>query len=206
MYTFRKRLQKLDPALSIMKRSTINQAIKQASNCFEKHHWSLPPSPLWDVTDFGLGKFEKFGLVLINLAEEAEYCEKLMFAFKNQVTPYHAHKQKKEDIIVRNGRLALLLSEGNPETVEAGVPFQVKVNGKLITAHNGEMIILEGGERITLTPGIYHEFFPLSNECIIGEVSTANDDVNDNFFVNEEIGRFSEIEEDEEPLVTLVSD
>ena len=41
---------------------------------------------------------------------------------------------------------------------------------------------------------------------IVGEVSTANDDVSDNFFRNPDIGRFSEIVEDEEPIVRLVSE
>ncbi len=37
---------------------------------------------------------------------------------------------------------------------------------------------------MTLVPGVYHEFYPVSAECIIGEVSTANDDLHDNFFVD----------------------
>jgi len=68
------------------------------------------------------------------------------------------------------------------------------------------LIELAAGSRVTLSPGIYHEFYPLSSECIIGEVSTANDDVSDNFFVNPQVGRFAEIEEDEPPVVRLVSD
>ena len=40
---------------------------------------------------------------------------------------------------------------------------------------------------------------------LVGEVSTVNDDLTDNFF-RDPIGRFSEIEEDEPPLHLLVSD
>jgi D-lyxose ketol-isomerase len=40
---------------------------------------------------------------------------------------------------------------------------------------------------------------------LIGEVSTVNDDNTDNVF-REEIGRFSQIEEDEPPRHLLVSD
>jgi D-lyxose ketol-isomerase len=65
---------------------------------------------------------------------------------------------------------------------------------------------LEAGSRVTLVPGIYHEFYPTSEECIIGEVSTANDDLHDNFFVNPEIGRYPKLEEDEPALIKLVSD
>ena len=40
---------------------------------------------------------------------------------------------------------------------------------------------------------------------LIGEVSTVNDDLTDNIF-DEPIGRFADIDEDEEPLHLLVSD
>jgi D-lyxose ketol-isomerase len=65
---------------------------------------------------------------------------------------------------------------------------------------------LNSGERITIEPGIWHSFYGGSPECIIGEVSTANDDFNDNIFSDERVGRFSKIIEDEPPLTRLVSD
>ena len=92
-----------------MKRSEINTAYHAASACFAQHHWVLPPAPRWDVTDFGLGDFDRFGLTLVNLATEPEYCEKLMYARRNQTTPAHTHAKKKEDIICRAGELTLEL-------------------------------------------------------------------------------------------------
>ena len=71
---------------------------------------------------------------------------------------------------------------------------------------SGDKVILNSGERVTISPLVYHAFHPESEECIIGEVSTANDDLNDNFFVNEEIGRYPEVEEDEPALIRLLSD
>ena len=65
-----------------MKRSEINSLIQSAARCFGKHGWALPPNARWDVTDFGLGDWRRFGLVLVNLADEPEYCEKLMYAQK----------------------------------------------------------------------------------------------------------------------------
>ena len=187
-----------------MKRSEINQVIRDAQACFAKNMWSLQPNPKWDVTDFGLGNFSKNGLVLINLADEEEYCEKLMFAKQNQCTPAHCHKIKKEDIICRKGTLEIKCWQD--EILNPGTRMLLKINGvkKEVTA--GVPVLLQSGERITLPQGVYHEFQPLSEECIIGEVSTANDDINDNYFVNQNIGRFTNIEEDEPPLVTLVSD
>lgn len=188
-----------------MKRSEINGLVRAASQCFEAHGWALPPKPRWDVTDFGLGEWRRYGLVLINLAEEPEYCEKLMYAQRGMATPAHCHQVKKEDIICRWGRLRLQLWPGHPDTC-GNEPFSVNVNGEARVVEAGAILELAAGERITLVPGVYHEFAPVGEECIIGEVSTANDDLHDNFFVNSEIGRFPGIEEDEAPIVRLLSD
>src|SRR5277367_1026520 len=104
-----------------MKRSEINHLVRSATACFEAHGWALPPSPNWDVTDFGLGDHRKFGLVLVNLAEEPEYCEKLMFAKRGMVTPTHCHRVKKEDIICRSGRLRVRIWSGHPDTSAGGM-------------------------------------------------------------------------------------
>lgn len=188
-----------------MERSEINYAVRSATNFFERNGWVLPPNPAWDVTDFGLGIFRKAGLVLVNLATEPEYCEKLMYAWRDQTTPAHYHKQKKEDIICRAGKLAVTLWSGDPEN---GIQEQllVKINGENREVTSGEPIVLMAGERITITPLLWHAFYPVSAECVIGEVSTANDDANDNFFWDKEIGRFPEIIENETPLVKLLSD
>lgn len=189
-----------------MKRSEINKAVRQASDCFTRNGWSLPPNPKWDVTDMGLGRFNEYGLVLVNLAEEEEYCEKLMFARKNQRTPAHTHKKKKEDIIARHGILLVQVWRGHPDEVKEDAPFELRVNGETHQVASGHLIRLNPGERVTLLPGVYHEFWPESDECIIGEVSTKNDDAHDNFFVDPNIGRFPDVEEDEPPHVKLVSD
>ena len=188
-----------------MKRSEINALIRDAARFFGEHHWALPPEPRWDVTDFGLGDWRNFGLVLVNLAEEPEYCEKLMYARSGMITPAHCHRRKKEDIICRNGTLQIRVWPGHPDHC-GNVPVVVPINGAPVSVEAGAILRLEAGWRVTLVPGIFHEFRPESDECIIGEVSTANDDANDNFFVNLAIGRYPGIEEDEEPLLRLLSD
>ena len=190
-----------------MKRSEINRAFREASACFARHHWSLPPAPAWDITDFGLGNFNHHGLTLINLAAEPEYCEKLMFARRGQVTPSHTHVVKKEDIICRSGELTLELWPAKPAS--ASTPpgaLTVSVNGRPHSLAAGEKLILSAGSRVTLVPGVWHAFYPSSDECIIGEVSTANDDSHDNFFLNPDIGRFPGIEEDEPAAIRLLSE
>ena len=188
-----------------MKRSEVNGLVQEAAAVFLKHAWALPPEPRWDVTDFGLGEWRRFGLVLINLADEAEYCEKLMYAQNGMTTPAHCHARKTEDIIARHGVLRIQLWAGKPAASE-GKLLNLKVNGHEQEFMSGDVIDLQPGWRIKLTPGVYHEFAPATEECIIGEVSTANDDSNDNFFINPMVGRYPEIDEDEPALVRLVSD
>ena len=187
-----------------MKRSEINQALNDAMHCFKSAQWALPPNPRWDVTDCGLGRFKEVGLVLVNLAEQPEYCEKVMYSKYRQVTPMHTHKKKKEDIICRSGSLAVELWKGHPERTRKGEAFSVLCNGEEKKIASGEPIVLKPGERVTIVPGVYHAFWPESPEAIIGEVSTANDDANDNFFVDPNIGRFPEIDEDEAPVARLL--
>ena len=171
-----------------MKQSEIDELKGLAKDCFAKNGWTLPPNPKWDVTDFGLRDTARYALVLVNLAEEPEYCEKLMYAQRGMITPNHHHRVKKEDIICRWGQLLVRIGGGPAESVS------IQVNGRIETAQAGQQIVLNAGERITLWPGTWHEFEPSSDECIIGEVSTANDDENDNFFANPEVGRFPVLE------------
>ena len=186
-----------------MKRSEINYLIEHATACFAQHGWALPPEPKWDVTDFGLGDWRQFGLVLVNLADEPEYCEKLMYVQRGMNTPAHTHARKKEDIICRWGELKIILWKGKPD-LNRPENFAVNVNSQARRLYNGDAVLLSAGERITLVPGIYHEFECTSEECIIGEVSTANDDLHDNFFANPDVGRFSEIIEDVPALLKLL--
>ena len=115
-----------------MKRSEVNAAIADARLAFERHHWHLPPKPRWDVTGFGLERFAQNGLVLVNLTDLPEYCEKLMFAKKNQVTLLHCHKKKQEDIICRVGTFAVRVADRTQDwrANRAGTPVRVLLNGE----------------------------------------------------------------------------
>lgn len=187
-----------------MKRSEINALVRAATACFQAHGWTLPPKPRWDVTDFGLGNWRTAGLVLVNLADEPEYCEKLMYAQRGMVTPAHTHRVKKEDIVCRWGELRIRLWDGEPGKNQGR--FTVSMNGIPHEVSSGDELILPAGQRVTLVPGVYHAFEPGTEECIVGEVSTANDDLNDNVFVDTNVGRYAQVDEDEPPGVRLVSD
>jgi hypothetical protein len=130
-----------------------------------------------------------------------------MYARSGQATPCHCHARKKEDIICRSGSLMLTLWPSKPLEGAALPPaFTAKIDGEAARVGTGEPLVLGAGSRITLVPGVWHQFTPTGGECIIGEVSTANDDLADNFFLETQVGRFPGIEEDEPAAVRLVGE
>jgi len=115
-----------------VKRSLINNYIREAADFLDKMQFALPPfarwSPDewrnkgleyneirdnmlgWDLTDFGSGDYERTGLFLftirngsINKPGGKPYAEKILIGKPGQRTPFHFHKSKMEDIINRGG-------------------------------------------------------------------------------------------------------
>jgi len=171
----------------------------------------------WDITDYGQGSFQETGLFLFtvrngelqNLRDGSGmlYAEKIMISRKKQISPMHRHVMKTEDIINRGGgKLVLEIYRSNGDgTIDRSGSVTVPVDGELVQVQAGNLLKLDPGQSVTLEPGVWHAFWGEEGDVLIGEVSTVNDDANDNIFENE-IARFSDIEEDVDPLHLLVSD
>ena len=171
----------------------------------------------WDITDFGKADFSKFGLILFtirngNLDDKSEsakdYCEKVMIAEEGQMTPMHHHFQKTEDIINRSGGILVIqLYNATQDDTLGDDLVKISIDGITHEVEAGSTIELTPGESVTLTPKHYHKFWAKEGEgkVLIGEVSKINDDRTDNKFIDE-LGRFTEIEEDEDPLYLLYDD
>jgi len=171
----------------------------------------------WDITDYGQGNFDDLGLVLFtlrngSLADQKAgrglvYAEKLLISRQNQISPMHTHKLKTEDIINRGGgRLVVELVGSDPAGgISDDTGGRVMVDGCPVDYAPGTRIGLDPGQSVTLRPGDWHAFWGENGDVLIGEVSSVNDDVNDNIF-RDRIGRFSSVEEDVAPLRLLVSD
>lgn len=116
-----------------MKRSKINQCIRDMEALLARHKVELPPfckwTPEdwvsksheydeirdnqlgWDITDCGLENFDKVGFALITLRNGNQnnpkykkvYAEKLIMLKEGQRFPFHYHWTKSEDIINRGG-------------------------------------------------------------------------------------------------------
>lgn len=212
-----------------MKRSQINAAIDEAIGFLREHHVTLPPFAYWsyedyldkgaeydeirdamlgwDITDYGSGDFDKVGLLLFTLRNGNEalpqytkpYAEKVLLSRENQVTPFHFHWRKMEDIINRaGGNLMVRVYNATDDDRLADTPVAVAMDGRRFTVPAGTILRLTPGESITLPPRQYHEFWAEEGHgmVLVGEVSKVNDDRTDNRFLEDQ-GRFPAIEEDE---------
>lgn len=219
-----------------MKRSFVNHLIDDAIAFFDEYKFKLPPfayftpeewaekgheydeirmnSLGWDITDFGSGDFEKRGLFLFTLRngnlknpdDKKVYAEKIMIVRENQVTPYHYHWYKQEDIINRGGGNLMIKVYGAAETdrVMEDTPafsdkdVEIQMDGRHFMVKPGTILRLEPGQSLTNTKYLYHSFWGEEGHgpVLVGEVSQCNDDSNDNRFY-ERNGRFPPIEEDE---------
>lgn len=170
----------------------------------------------WDITDFGSGNYAKTGLFIFTIRNGTldalkaghgkAYCEKVLVADVDQVTPMHFHWAKTEDIINRGGGILFIqLYNATSDDGLADTDVTVSIDGTLRTVHAGDVVTLAPGESITLTSRLYHKFWGAESRVLIGEVSLVNDDNTDNRFY-EPVGRFPEIEEDELPRHLLVTD
>jgi D-lyxose ketol-isomerase len=169
----------------------------------------------WDLTDFGSGDFYHVGLLLFTLRNGAanqsgakDYAEKVMIVREQQLTPLHFHWHKMEDIINRGGgNLVIEMWNSTPNEELAATPVTVMVDSLPRTLKPSESLILHPGESVTLPPLLYHQFYGEKKKgpVLVGEVSRVNDDSKDNRFY-QPMGRFPQIEEDEEPLYLLCTE
>ena len=221
-----------------MKRSRINQVIRDMEELIKEHRFEIPPFAKWsaadwknrgheydeirdnclgwDITDYGLGDFNKVGFSLITIRNgnvhdpkyTKTYAEKIMYLRPGQVSPNHFHWNKMEDIINRGGgQLKFRLWNATKDEGLADTDVEICQDGRRYTVPAGSEIVLKPGESLSLYPYYYHEFYvqPGTGYAIIGEVSMCNDDNTDNRF-NPPAGRFPEIEEDEPPYRLLCNE
>ena len=221
-----------------MKRSEVNACIKYMENLIREHGFELPPFAKWtpeewetkgheydeirdnmlgwDITDYGLGDWEKVGFALLTIRNGNQhnpkykkvYAEKLLMLKETQHSPLHFHWTKSEYIINRGGGTLIIHvwnDDGNGERADTDV--LVNADGRSYYVPAGTGVELTPGESITLWPHQYHDFDvkPGTGDVLIGEVSMCNDDNTDNRFY-EEMGRFPKIEEDEPPYRLLCNE
>ena len=222
-----------------MKRSRINAVIKDMEALIAEHRFEIPPFAKmtadewqdmgheydeirdnclgWDITDYGLGNFDKVGFSLLTIRNGNQkmpdkypkpYAEKLLMLYEGQTAPMHYHWNKMEDIINRGGNdIYITVYNGAEDKSMLDTDVVVHTDGKTEVVPAGTKICLKPGQSITITPYMYHDFIvpETGGSVLLGEVSMCNDDENDNCFY-EPFGRFPEIEEDEKPYRLLCTE
>ena len=222
-----------------MKRSRINQVIKDMEALIKEHGFEIPPFASWtvedwnnagheydeirdnflgwDITDYGLGRFDEVGFALFTIRNGNQkmpdkypksYAEKLLMLYEGQTAPMHYHWNKMEDIINRGGNdIYITVYNGAEDGSMLDTDVTVHTDGKTEVVPAGTKVRLTPGESITITPYMYHDFIvpKTGGAVLLGEVSMCNDDENDNRLY-EAIGRFPAIEEDEEPYRLLCNE
>lgn len=160
-----------------MKRSVINEILKESDAFIRSFGFALPPfaylspeemkatdhsiwverSMGWDITDYGQGKFDELGLFLFTLrngnpADLAKgkgmlYAEKLLISRIDQISPMHRHYTKAEDIINRGGGKMVMELYGPDEEGKMDRHNDVTV------PVDGRMVTLPAGSLLKLDPG-----------------------------------------------------
>ena len=164
-----------------MKRSEINKALKELEAMCAREHCYLPPfchfTPEewqskgheydevrdcmlgWDITDYGLGDFDKVGMSLITIRNGNRamqdkypkvYAEKLLYMKEGQYSPNHFHWYKTEDIINRGGGNILIRVYNSlpDESIDKESDVTVHCDGRTYTVPAGTQVRLTPGESI----------------------------------------------------------
>ena len=149
----------------------------------------------WNVVAFAPGRFLETGLTIFTLrmgdwgqlvqGRGRLYAEKAIFAEDGQRTPHHYHIVKTEDIVNRGGaRFVVELVKVDRSGQPIKTRFRACKDVKTLDLGPGDRVTLEPGESLTLEPFVAHAFWAEGGPTLAGEVSLANDDASDNYFLS----------------------
>ncbi|MEI8140675.1 MAG: D-lyxose/D-mannose family sugar isomerase [bacterium] len=113
------------------------------------------------VLDFGIGEYEKTGLIEYWIANEARagYCGKYLFVFDGQTCPEHRHRKKHETFFV--------------------------VKGQVRMRCGGRSRVMKEGDVLPVAPGRKHSFTGIGPALLL-ELSMPCE-IADNYFTNRDI-------------------
>lgn len=160
-----------------MKRSQVNEIIREADAFIRGHGIHLPPFAYWtpdeirseqasllrerrlgwDITDYGKGRFDELGLFLfttrngdhedLSAGRGMLYAEKVMISRDKQLSPMHRHNLKSEDIINRGGGDLII------ELFAATPDGEIDRDADITVMSDGCPVTLQAGGRLRLKPG-----------------------------------------------------
>jgi D-lyxose ketol-isomerase len=148
----------------------------------------------WNVVEFRRDAFAAEGLGVFTLRmgdwrrlkEGAGrlYSEKALYVEDGQRTPHHYHIVKTEDILNRGGaRFVVELFKVDRTGRRLDERLRALKDATMVEVGAGGRIVLEPGESLVLEPYVAHAFWAEGGPVLAGEVSLANDDATDNYFL-----------------------
>jgi D-lyxose ketol-isomerase len=160
----------------------------------------------WNVVEFKPGAYRELGLTIftsrmgdwraLSSGGGRLYAEKTMLAEDGQRTPHHFHVVKTEDILNRGGaRFIVELFKVDSRGIRLDERLQVLKDAEMLDLAAGARVSLEPGESLTLPPFVAHSFWAEGGGVLAGEISLANDDATDNYFLPP-VGSLAPIVED----------
>ena len=160
-----------------MKRSRINEILREGDAFIRSFGYILPPFAHWsvadmrardtsilqergmgwDITDYGQENFDELGLFLFTTRNGIQadllsgrgmlYAEKIMISRQNQISPMHRHNLKAEDIINKGGGRLVL------ELFSPNADGSIDRTGGVTVPVDGQMVTLPAGGLLKLDPG-----------------------------------------------------
>jgi D-lyxose ketol-isomerase len=145
-----------------------------------------------EVTDLGLGEFERTGLALVTYVNTDRCCAKELVLLPRQTCPEHRHPPvgsdpgKEETFRCRSGEVFLYV-EGPPTPAPRALPPA----GREHTYTVWHEVVLRPGEQYTIAPDTLHWFQGGDAGAVVSEFSTTSRDELD-VFTDGEIRRVAE--------------
>jgi D-lyxose ketol-isomerase len=115
-----------------------------------------------EITDFGLGDFERAGLAIVVYVNTDRVCAKELVLLPRQTCPEHRHPPV----------------AGEPGKEET---FRCRAGSVHLYVDGYEEIVLQPGDQFTIPPDTLHSFRAGDDGAIVSEFSTRSRDENDVF-------------------------
>lgn len=123
-YTARKNIKKDNSITSLNSKSIDTREkiwliVKQVRSFLKKTNTAIPGGASLEISHhYGLDKFSKFGLVMLDVINR-DYCKKLLVLLPGQLHPEQMHKKKEETFHILYGSIKLIIN-GKPKLLNSG--------------------------------------------------------------------------------------
>ena len=192
-------LARTDPLMLQIRETLLDSRRHQAVKALKTAGVVVTPAEasVFEIADFGLDRFEQFGLAILVYVNTARCCAKELVMLPGQICPEHRHPSidgepgKEETFRCRAGEVHLYLpghkqDSGEKEAALRHVPAD-KHSAFTMYRH----VHLRPGDQYTLVPNTPHWFVAGPQGAIVSEFSTRSRDEAD-IFTDAEIRRVAD--------------